>query len=804
DFVAFENDETLVSEATIAIFEKLGAGSSSPFETAPPEALNDTNVVFESLMPEKNSPLRKFSPIRFSLDLSHVQSPTTEASPLRIDTSLKKKFDDSGISPIKRSFSQVENNEFENIDTNFADDNDRFDFEREEITFTVKLPVEAVEMEDFLAHSLRTFQEEKELVMDEEMACDSYLTKKIDENKMDQHQTETIQMEICETNEKEVTFTVQNQSKVVEEHIFKEQTYSSFVINKHPEVVSMNQNCETEMESTTTPSTDLSMLMQRLPSQESFRIQQCKESGRLLADRLNVEEKNLHFSTFTEAFDSTQKLETGSNDEQMEHKPAVNTSLVYAPGFSSPLHNFSRNAQLLSDIRTPTQIFTMNESAFYQSSAVGNSQMDVSVMENEVMKDEFSTPESSKVNSVFRTPKTEMKSILSRTLPFAPATPAAGKCPVTKRAEELLASLEKPKKEIPLAERYPHLAEAARADKEWRNCQRTTSTPVKNNRVSMGDTFLGTPIRRESFVNTPIRKPFVEPSFASFSDDVNGTEAHLSFANDSINSTGIQKQGNGFTHVFSSYVTETALMNTLSEQVDQLKAFGTNLTEKQVEITELIEKIQPELLVYEFRQVPYIIRCLSEISLIDLFFEGSNGKPIDPKLIGVLNCIMNKSAEVQKTASQLFDEMQVEFPKSKFIAKVTYAIFADRLTNPAKKENYYKSTCEIIERSEKVAMIRAQRMKEFNQEVERRKSIREAEMKKSDEEFTKVMATVMANLRIIREKRTKIVPIALDGFFFGKSKNNTVKKNLGKRTTFVRVFVQKLEDMKNKISFLGD
>uniref|UniRef100_A0AC34QSA9 Uncharacterized protein n=1 Tax=Panagrolaimus sp. JU765 TaxID=591449 RepID=A0AC34QSA9_9BILA len=474
----------------------------------------------------------------------------------------------------------------------------------------------------------------------------------------------------------------------------------------------------------------------------------------------DVEKKNLHFSTITEAFDSTQKLETGSKEGQMEHKPAVNTSLVYAPGFSSPLHNFSRNAQLLSDIRTPTQIFTMNESAFCQSSAVGNSQMDVSVMEDKVMKDEFSTPESSKVNSVFRTPKTEMKSILSRTLPFAPATPAAGKCPVTKRAEELLASLEKPKKEIPLSERYPHLAEAARADKEWRNCQRTTSTPVKNNRVSMGDTFLGTPIRRESFVNTPIRKPFVEPSFASFSDDVNGTEAHLSFANDSINSTGIQKQGNGFTHVFSSYgcctrnlnSAETALMNTLSEQIDQLKAFGTNLTEKQLEIAELIEKIQPELLVYEFRQVPYIIRCLSEVALIDLFFEGSNGKPIDPKLNGVLNCIRMKIIEVQKTAIQLFDEMQVEFPASKFISKVSDAIFADRLTNPAKKENYYKLMSEMHERREKVSMIRAQRMKEFNQEVERRKNFLEAEMKKSDEEFTKAIASVMANLRSIADK----------------------------------------------------
>uniref|UniRef100_A0AC34QCZ9 Uncharacterized protein n=1 Tax=Panagrolaimus sp. JU765 TaxID=591449 RepID=A0AC34QCZ9_9BILA len=116
-------------------------------------------------------------------------------------------------------------------------------------------------------------------------------------------------------------------------------------------------------------------------------------------------------------------------------------------------------------------------------------------------------------------------------LTFVPGTPATGKCAVTKRAEELLASLEIPKKEIPLTERYPHLAEAARADKEWRNCQRTTSTLIN-------------------------RKPFVEPSFVSFSDDVNGTEAHLSFSNASINSIGIQKQGNGFTHVFSSYVSD--------------------------------------------------------------------------------------------------------------------------------------------------------------------------------------------------------------------------------------------------------
>lgn len=100
-------------------------------------------------------------------------------------------------------------------------------------------------------------------------------------------------------------------------------------------------------------------------------------------------------------------------------------------------------------------------------------------------------------------------------------------------------------------------------------------------------------------------------------------------------------------------------------------------------------------------------------------------------------------------ASKLFDEMQIEFPSSKFVDKVIAAIFADRLTNSEKKDNYYKALREMKEKYEKLKIIRAQRMKEFKQEIEQRKQILIADIKHNDEEFNNFMAIITRNLKII-------------------------------------------------------
>ncbi|KAE9549491.1 hypothetical protein FO519_007302 [Halicephalobus sp. NKZ332] len=766
-------------EHTMGFFDQLprSANPQGSFilqETFPQGGLEQTMGFFGGLDPRFVSPARTNTSLsKFDLTPAQVQSPTSEFSPMRVDTVAKKLFDESALSPIKRSSNNIQAQAEVPARIDFEEDVDMMeDIFQEEVEMAVAEDLEKITIED---------DQEVSKTQEEEFGDELGEHNSPVMVEVSQRILETSLRVMAEHNPRleELKKKARRLSDRMAE--ITQSRRRSSLLNSPADMINA-----TLSEMFEKPRAELSQVISdpvvtKTISDRSIASDSLVGSGGLEKQTSDLFSKSLNLSGI-DGGTYTVHHSPSVNSFEKPLEPRITASSFHVPGFSSPLHG--KSTQMLDDINTPTQLVTMNESGLIKTNwkldDSGKSDahlglMDIMSPENilnvttpvrkSILKSSSNTPivsgEKSNIvdptvgegvlENVLHPTNAYDNSFLSvnnsSTLPIAPPTPGFNRMSYIQK------------------------------EKEWKDAQGKNTSISYSKKYGNGDSLIGDNsfVMAQSMACTPGKgMRGIEP-VELFEEELADSISGQSFANSSIYSVGkLGKQKNQDIYTVSSYgcctrhlnPDEAVLMRQLESQVEQLKVFGENLTEAAPEVAEICESLKAEWIVYEERLLLSSIYYLSEIAIVDLLFKALNGLGVDKKINEVLFCTAKKAEEAHSTAVKLFNEMRIAFPKSKFAEKLGNAFFKDRLTNPEKKENYSKAALERKKRNNELKDLHEQRMKELKQEINHRETEITAESERLNQlyEYTVTKLCSCSTMQIFVKTLTgKTITLEVEG-----------------------------------------
>ncbi|KAE9547516.1 hypothetical protein FO519_009268, partial [Halicephalobus sp. NKZ332] len=520
-FASYQRETSSNSESTLAFLDKLprNANPQDSFilhETLPQSGLEQTMGFFGGLDPRFVSPARTNTYVsKFEFTPVHFQSPTSEFSPMRVDTVAKKLFDESGLSPIKCLSNNIQSGTKISEQSDFKEDVDMMeDVVREELKMAVSGDSENIMTED---------------------------NNEVPENYQGKFENESNSSMMSEVSQK----ILETSLRVMAEY------------NPRLEELKKKTRRLSDQMAEITQSRRRSSLLNSPADMINATLSEMFEKPRAESSQMfsdpGITKTIFERSILSDSLIGPGGLERQSSDlflrspnssgingstYTVHHSPALNSSRkpllpritagsFHTPGFSSPLRR--KSTQMLDDINTPTQLVTMNESEFIKATMKlddsRKSDADTELVEAMIHDDilNVTTPTKRSVsksggntftmNSAnkyesnnFGIEKVVSEDILSpknifensfesvsssNTLPIAPPTPGCNTMNYLQNLNMFISLEEEEEKEISAINLFPHLAELIKEEKEWKEAQGRNNSINYSRKYGHGDSLIG-------------------------------------------------------------------------------------------------------------------------------------------------------------------------------------------------------------------------------------------------------------------------------------------------------------------------
>ena len=527
-----------------------------------------------------------------------VSAPTSEFSPMRIDTQAKKLFEESGLSPIKSLPSAVETESPERLD--FEEEvNMMEDIIQEEVDMVEEIIQEDVDLDVTETLEKITIDDDKEVSKAQEERFQNVA------DEVNSPVMVEVSQKILETSLKVIAEhhprleELKKKARRLSDRMAEitESRRRSSLLNSPADQINATLSEMFEKPKAESAQVISDSIIVKTTSERSVVSDSLAASGDLEKQASDLFSKSLNSSSID---GGTYTVHHSENSFSKPLEPRMTAGSFHAPGFSSPLHG--RSMQMLDDINTPTQLLTMNESAFVKSARLNSSEKsgtDIGLMgvmspENmlnittptrrSVLKSNGNTPtaapaeKSNVTNHTMEEPMMEdvqnpstniyestFQSVnSSNTLPLAPPTPGFNRMSYIQNLNMLvpLEEEEEEERQMSAVNRFPHLAELIKEEKMWKESQGKNTSIHYSKKYGNGDSLMvdNSFVMAQSVAFTPGKgMRGVEPS-GLFEEELGDSISGQSLANSSIFSVGKSgKQKNPDIYTMSSYVSFSLL-----------------------------------------------------------------------------------------------------------------------------------------------------------------------------------------------------------------------------------------------------